>query len=1185
MAVRIKFDSNHNAIEPTMVLAMKNGDFLGTLQSSNIKFKDNLNSYSEFSFDVYKSDYITNLALWNKIDNFKIVWVKDWNRCYEIYVELFDEGSIRKNITAKSLGEAELSQINLYGIEINTEDDIARDDYTPTVLYNSENHSASLLHRISEKIPHYTIAYVDDSIKNIQRTFKFDNKSIYDCLQEVAEEIHCLFKFECGYVNGSLVRKISVYDLEDNCNVCHERDNFLSTCTKCGSSNITKGYGNDTGILIDTENLADNINYQVENESVKNCFKLETGDDLMTATVINSNPNGSGYIWYISDKMKQDMSTALVTKLNNYDTTYNQYMNNFQSTILQDTITRYNALITKYSSYTSDYPQLTYPLVGFSQIMEADYNVIDFYLFLKDGLMPSIVTANTNANSEIAKLTVANLSPVSVQDLSLCTQSTAESAVLSVAKTLIDSRYKVDITTVGYSSNTWQGSFTVTNYSDETDTATTSNIIVTVDGDYGNFVKQRIDKLLARTVANGEPTDITSLFALSNTDFENAIKGYCLTRLNNFHDCCQSCLDILTQQGIADKTLWNSQNGNLYNIMYLPYYQKLHLLEAEIQDRQNDLEFIAGKYDLDGKLQHWGIQTLIEDNRKFIQKTLNFKDFLGEQLWLEFSTFRREDVYKNDNYISDGLNNAELFKMAEQFLNKAKREIIKSATMQHKITAMLKNLLVMPEFSPILNQFEVGNWIRIRVDGELYKLRLLSYEIDFNNLNNLSVEFSDVVTINDIISDVQSIIKQAQSISSSYSGVTRQADKGSKASEVVNSWKNNGLDVSNTKLICQADNQTYSSDEHGVTFKKRDPLTDIEDTRQLKITNSTIAITDDNWETVKSAVGFYYYYDTTEQKLKEVFGVNGETIVGKLLLGEKLKIQNDSGNMTFDDNGFSVANSKNAFTVNPNSNQLLSLSRIVNGNSSDMLYVDNDGVLHLIGRRAEIDLSDGFGIFSDENDNREMLLRINQQGLRFFDYIDNPDTSAAQTRLRKQIFYAGRSGVLLNRRYTENTLVKLGEGTLTFNGRSVTFNNGAGIASQNNEIFAIGTSATLGSIDSNNGTNLYWVKALSTGIECHGNFDMGSYSIQNNSDISLKTNIADTNVNALDLLNRIEMKSFDWIENGNHQDIGIIAQQLQNVLPNLITENADNKLSIKPIEFIPYLIKAVQELSRQIRSN
>ena len=288
--------------------------------------------------------------------------------------------------------------------------------------------------------------------------------------------------------------------------------------------------------------------------------------------------------------------------------------------------------------------------------------------------------------------------------------------------------------------------------------------------------------------------------------------------------------------------------------------------------------------------------------------------------------------------------------------------------------------------------------------------------------------------------------------------------------------------------------------------------------------------------------------------------------------------------MTFDDNGFSVANSKNAFVINPNSTQLLTLSRIVNGNLNNMLYVDNDGILHLISNRTEVDLSSGFKIFSNQNENHEQIVHIGTEGVRFFDNIDNPDTTSTQTRLRKQILLLIGDGLSLNERKSENMLLRLGKRKVSTGIDTYYYADGAGLYSLRNEIFVAGSSARLTSID-NDGANLYWIKALSTGIECHGNFDMGSYSIQNNSDISLKTNIADTNVNALDLLNRIEMKSFDWIESGNHQDIGIIAQQLQNVLPNLIAENADSKLSIKPIEFIPYLIKAVQELSQQIRSN
>ena len=78
----------------------------------------------------------------------------------------------------------------------------------------------------------------------------------------------------------------------------------------------------------------------------------------------------------------------------------------------------------------------------------------------------------------------------------------------------------------------------------------------------------------------------------------------------------------------------------------------------------------------------------------------------------------------------------------------------------------------------------------------------------------------------------------------------------------------------------------------------------------------------------------------------------------------------------------------------------------------------------------------------------------------------------------------------------------------------------------------------------------------------------------------MKTNINDTKVNALDILSSIELKEFDWIEDGSHEEIGMIAQQLQTVAPDLVFEDEQTgKLSIKTIKLIPYLIKAIQELS------
>lgn len=74
----------------------------------------------------------------------------------------------------------------------------------------------------------------------------------------------------------------------------------------------------------------------------------------------------------------------------------------------------------------------------------------------------------------------------------------------------------------------------------------------------------------------------------TNTPFKNEIKKYCLNSLVSFHDACQSCIDILIQQGIADGETWSDKEPNLYDDLYLPYYTKLQSLSAEIKIRETN---------------------------------------------------------------------------------------------------------------------------------------------------------------------------------------------------------------------------------------------------------------------------------------------------------------------------------------------------------------------------------------------------------------------------------------------------------------------------------------------------------------------------------------------------------------------------------------------------------------------
>lgn len=104
-------------------------------------------------------------------------------------------------------------------------------------------------------------------------------------------------------------------------------------------------------------------------------------------------------------------------------------------------------------------------------------------------------------------------------------------------------------------------------------------------------------------------------------------------------------------------------------------------------------------------------------------------------------------------------------------------------------------------------------------------------------------------------------------------------------------------------------------------------------------------------------------------------------------------------------------------------------------------------------------------------------------------------------------------------------------------------------------------------------------------IHSYNNLDMHNYDIVNQSDARLKTNISDTEISALSEIGAIDLKQFDWINNATHERVGMIAQQIKKVLPDLVYEDKETGiLSIKNIKFIPYLIKAIQELNEKVET-
>lgn len=999
---RLNFDTSGNVEDITFVLANKSGDKISNLTNvTDIVTKHAMNSYSEFSFNAHKELNRNTLRCWNDIKDFKLMWIPEWDMWFEIYVKISEENEDIKFITGKSLGEAELSQIMLYNIEINTEADISRDDYKiPTTFYNPDHPEASLVNRLTEKAPHYRFAHIDISLMNIQRTFTFDKKSIYDALKEVAEELNCLFVFGCGSdANGKPERTISVYDLEANCKDCGHRDTFVDKCPKCGSTNVTNGYGEYTNVFISRDNLVEEVTYTTDADSVKNCFKLTAGDDLMTAAIRSCNPNGSDYIYYFSDAVRSDMSEQLQEKLSAYDKLYEEYQKTHNFDIDSSFVNNYNAIVTKYIKYDDSLKKIESPITGYPKLMRTYFDTIDMVQFLKNKLMPNITKPDNSAKSQGEYLMENLPSSAATTSLKNLSVSTANNIMISLAQSIVKGSFKITVTETTLSNDVWRGKFNLKSYSDEDDTYTSSPVSISINENYEEYVRQRIEKILNKSDDNYY--DIVGLFKQDLTVFKSELKKYCLDSLNTFQKCCQSCIDIMVQQGVASDsstaTTSNAINAKaIYDSLYVPYYNKLNAIQDEILVREDEVYTVEGKYNNQNELIQDGVQIEIERIIGDVQDTLNFQKFIGDELNKEFCAFLRMDEYSNDNYISDGLDNTELFQNAFDFINVATKELYKSATLQHSITGTLKNFLRMREFAPIVNSFKNGNWITIQIDDEIYKLRIIEYTIDFASSQNIDVTFSDVISAKDIASDIKSILDQASNMATSYGSIVRQSDMNSNFSKKMSDMILKGLDMTNTKIVSSADNQDITWDEHGLLCREFNDILNDYNPCQLKIINHGLYITNDGWKTAKAGVGQFYYFDPKDKVYKEGYGIIADTLVGNLILSSQVGIYNEEKSIEMDKNGIIV-------TTNTYNKNVFTIKKEITDDEGNItyerqLYIDDNGNI-VLGGGASISWDNVIGTDKDGKSNSmsKLFETLNDTLNEKYNYLLNQDDKKAET--------------------------------------------------------------------------------------------------------------------------------------------------------------------------------------------
>lgn len=961
---KILFNSQGLIETPTLLLQHKNFETIGNGGVTNVSgltYKSNFNDVNEVSFKIHKFNNEKKHPLWDSMVDFKIIYIPQLHERFEISVTTSEEdpNDVSKSITGTSLCEAELSQITLRNVQINTETDMTNllyDENFPTILYrdpeeydSAENQKiwtkskydylkdktaypteesvivrkksilkhASLLHRVLEKAPHYSISYVADTLKKLKTVheFTFDGTDILSALKDtIADDFHCAFMF------NSENRTISVLDLYSTCNNCGYRGDYMDECPECGSNNITNKYGEDTNILINSTNLTTQITLDSNSDSLKNCFYITGADDAINAAIANVNPNGTQYIYYFSNETLADMPTELQSKLRSYNTLYDEINTTREYNFKADRVAEYNKVInyinTKFASMSKDdqdkieYPTLTSPLVGYPALTSAWYSAMDVYYFLNDSMMPVIDVDGMGLDDSITSIQdgLKDLGGIAVTGIKTITQSAVKGSVESLVKTFFSaSYYDMNITDSSLSDydsstdkRTWSGTIILTSHSqmDENNQYLTKSVKITIDviESTEKYIEQKITRMTNRA-DEIKDKQITSI-KLAEDKFKEQLGYYSLVELNNLKKEFEACRDIAVD-GFTDESVDVQYNNSELKDKYVNFYSgRIVDIQDEIKTRESQIEAVNAVYNTEKSTGE------IQDIVNSVKAELDLENYLGEDLYMLWYSYRREDDYSNDNYSSTGLDDVTLIKRATELVEAAQKELYKAGNLQYSLSATMGNLLALDEFKPIKDKFEVGNFIKVGIDDKVYSLRLMSYETDFDSIQDMPVEFSTVEKVHTGYSDVQSVLDASRSMATSYSSVKDQVDKSKKTTDTVNDWSDNGINGNNTQFVNSSE-QTILINKNGILGRSYDDQLDEFSLKQFKLVNNGMYFTKDGWQSIETGIGRFTYRDINGN-LVEDYGIIAKTVVGNLIIGKELQIYNEDKSIVIDENGLTI---------------------------------------------------------------------------------------------------------------------------------------------------------------------------------------------------------------------------------------------------------------------------------------
>lgn len=857
--------------KPSVYLCEVDKTKICKLETSNMQASLKFNSYSELSFEVgrYYNDIITGETCVNQnydlIEALRLIYLEGFGY-FEIQgPEIVGDGIKEvKQITAYSY-EYTLSQKYLEDFYVNTGEVNSREvigassgsNIIPVTLYNPTNPQLSLLHLILKKdYAGWTIGHIDTQLQKLSRQFEIDRESIYDFLMnEVCEKFNCYIDFDTKnneinvYAESPTVKFIG-----DGQSIDFKIPNSSSTFFSAIKTISINGYkttnwtydfdtqGNgrlrilpapEKDAIIEVVGVDSTwetdvfISFDNLSQEIKIDYDADSIKTVLTVTFGDDN-----------DIREVNLGLPYIVDLSYYCTP--EWMG-------EDLCNAWEVYQEKCNENQAEYTKNTQSMLYYAGQIDYEENRLSL------GYATATVNENTVGKYYVRGGTEPNYYYTEVS---------------------LPAEYNVN--TTYYSTKT-------------------TNV---EDGDDGNI--HRLYQALKKyfMYADDWKTDMDALskefaFVGDNaiTDLSSALATWEVDRVTS-SEIKQLMKDFFAK-------VWNEIGRTPLQEIYYEKYKKIQMTDIEAGWAQWDHEEYGNYYAV-VSLVHY-IQTAIDKKDKIIadykkeykkiqsvnaainDDLLISNNFSAEQL-VRLNAFLREDELHLDDIITTSQDSVtDTYKNQQDALESGKIELQKLSQPQLKFSMSMANIYALPEFEPIVDQFQLGRVIKVGLRPDYIKQsRLLQVNINFDDFSDFSCEFGDLTNLrtqSDIHADLlKNAITAGKSVAQNAAYWTKGADQATSTDLKIEQ----GLLDAVESLKSMDGTQNVSLDKYGLHLEKIDPDTGEKDPEQVWLVNNKIVFTDDNFETSRMALG------RVKVDGNEYYGIISEIMLAGYIEGSKM---------------------------------------------------------------------------------------------------------------------------------------------------------------------------------------------------------------------------------------------------------------------------------------------------------